>query len=44
VQVNGQEAWRGEISENCTVLQESWRQTADPFLAHSAEVVVAVPR
>lgn len=44
VQVNGKEAWRGEVGEDCRLLQESWRAAADPFLAHSFEVDVPVPR
>ncbi|HET9317092.1 MAG TPA: PHB depolymerase family esterase, partial [Vicinamibacteria bacterium] len=31
VQVNGKEAWRGEVGEDCRLLQESWRESADPF-------------
>jgi len=44
VQVDGKEAWRGELAEDCRLLQESWRATADPFLAHSFAVDVTVPR
>ena len=44
VLVNGREAWRGELGEDCRMLQESWRATGDPFLAHSAAIDVAVPR
>jgi dienelactone hydrolase len=44
VQVNGKEAWRGEVGEDCRLLQDSWRAAADPFLAHSSAVDVAVPR
>jgi Phospholipase/Carboxylesterase len=44
VEVNGKTAWRGEIGEDCRLLQESWRATADPFLGHSFAVDVAVPR
>jgi pimeloyl-ACP methyl ester carboxylesterase len=44
VQVNGKEAWRGEVGEDCRLLQESWRATGDPFLAHSFAVDVPVPR
>ena len=44
VQVNGKEAWRGEAGEDCRLLQESWRASADPFLAHSFAVEVAMPR
>jgi pimeloyl-ACP methyl ester carboxylesterase len=44
VQVNGRDAWSGEVGEDCRMLQESWRATADPYLAHSAAVDVAVPR
>jgi hypothetical protein len=44
VEINGRGAWRGEVGEDCRLLQESWRATADPFLAHSFAVDVAVPR
>jgi hypothetical protein len=43
VQVNGKTAWQGEVGEDCRLLQESWRAAADPFLAHSFGVEVAVP-
>lgn len=44
VHVNGKEAWRGDVGEDCRLLQESWRAAADPFLAHSFAVDVPVPR
>jgi dienelactone hydrolase len=43
VQVDGREAWRGEVTEDCRLLQESWRDTRDPYRAHSFAVDVTVP-
>jgi hypothetical protein len=32
------------VSEDCALLQRSWRETRDPFRAHSVEIVVAPGR
>ena len=38
VRWNGREAFRGPFQEDCALLASTWRQTRDPFLAHSFEV------
>jgi dienelactone hydrolase len=38
VRWNGREAFRGPFQEDCGLLASTWRQTRDPFLAHSFEV------
>jgi len=38
VRWNGREAFRGPFREDCALLARSWRETRDPFLAHSFEV------
>ncbi len=42
--VNGQEAFRGTPVEDCAMLQRSWHETRDPFLAHSIEIPLDVVR
>jgi len=44
VVVNGQEAFRGAPVEDCAMLQRSWRETRDPFRAHSIEIPLDVRR
>ena len=41
--LNGKEKFNGALPEDCLELQESWHLTGDPFLAHSAEVVLSLP-
>src|SRR5262249_32159962 len=41
---NGREAFSGELREDCALLARTWRDTADPFLAWSAEIVLDRPR
>jgi dienelactone hydrolase len=38
VRWNGREAFRGPFREDCVLLVASWRESRDPFLAHSFEV------
>jgi hypothetical protein len=42
VSVDGREVSSGELSEDCSLLGRSWAATADPFLAHSAELAFHV--
>jgi pimeloyl-ACP methyl ester carboxylesterase len=44
VVVNGREAFRGAPAEDCAMLQRSWRETRDPFRAHSIEITLDVAR
>jgi hypothetical protein len=44
VVINGREAWQGPAADDCRLLQESWRATGDPFLAHGLELTLDVPR
>jgi dienelactone hydrolase len=37
VRVNGREAFAGPLEEDCGLLLRSWRETGDPFLAHTWE-------
>jgi len=37
VVLNGKEIFAGALPEDCELLQRSWQEVADPFLAHSAE-------
>jgi hypothetical protein len=41
---NGREAFSGEVREDCGLLARTWRDTADPFLAWSAELALDRPR
>ena len=41
---NGKEAFAGPLVENCELLQRSWKDEADPFLAYSMELAVQAPR
>jgi poly(3-hydroxybutyrate) depolymerase len=43
VVLNGKKVFDGKLTHDCGLLQESWRQSADPFLAYSAELVFDVP-
>jgi hypothetical protein len=42
VTLDGREAFAGPLAEDPTLLLRSWRQTGDPRLAHSAEIVLDV--
>jgi hypothetical protein len=42
VTVGGREAFAGPVAEDPGLLLRSWRETGDPQLAHSAEIVLAV--
>ncbi len=44
VLLNGKEVFAGVLPEDCDLLQRSWKETADPFRAHSAELTFTVPR
>jgi pimeloyl-ACP methyl ester carboxylesterase len=44
VTIDGREAFAGTVTENPGLLLRSWRETGDPQLAHSAELVLDVPR
>jgi dienelactone hydrolase len=44
VTLDGREAFAGPVAEDPALLLRSWRDTGDPQLAHSAEVVLDVPR
>jgi hypothetical protein len=44
VRWNGREAFRGPFVEDCALLAASWKETGDPFLAHSFEVVLDAAR
>ncbi len=44
VLLNGKEVFAGVLPEDCELLQRSWKETADPFRAHSAELTFTVPR
>jgi dienelactone hydrolase len=35
--LNGKEVFNGDLTADCELLQKSWQETADPFLAYSAE-------
>jgi pimeloyl-ACP methyl ester carboxylesterase len=43
VVLNGKKVFDGLLAHDCGLLQESWQESADPFLAHSAELVFDVP-
>src|SRR5262249_22973264 len=40
---NGREAFSGDVGEDCALLARTWRDTADPFLAWSAEIALDRP-
>jgi pimeloyl-ACP methyl ester carboxylesterase len=42
VTIDGREAFAGPVAEDPGLLLRSWRETGDPQLAHSAEIVLAV--
>jgi len=42
VTIDGREAFSGPLAEDCALLARSWTATADPFLAHSAELAFDV--
>jgi hypothetical protein len=42
VSVDGREAFAGPLREDPALLLRSWRETADPPLAHSAEITLDV--
>jgi hypothetical protein len=42
VVVDGKEAFAGPVAEDPALLLRSWRETGDPQLAHSAEIVLDV--
>jgi fermentation-respiration switch protein FrsA (DUF1100 family) len=42
VTVDGREAFSSPVAENPALLLRSWRETGDPQLAHSAEIVLPV--
>jgi hypothetical protein len=42
ITLDGREAFAGPVGEDPALLLRSWRETGDPQLAHSAEVVLAV--
>ncbi|HEX6738308.1 MAG TPA: hypothetical protein VF310_08560, partial [Vicinamibacteria bacterium] len=44
VEINGREAWKGTVNDDCALLQESWRAALDPFLAYGMELALDVPR
>lgn len=44
VVLDGREVASSPVSEDCALLQRSWRETRDPFRAHSAEIVVVPGR
>ncbi len=43
VTIDGREAFAGPVAEAPALLLRSWRETGDPQLAHSAEIVLDVP-
>lgn len=43
IRINGKVVFSGALAEDCRLLQESWIETADPFLAHSVELEFDVP-
>ncbi|MEW6363213.1 MAG: HEAT repeat domain-containing protein [Acidobacteriota bacterium] len=44
VQWNGKELFAGPLVEDCELLQRSWKDEADPFLAYSMELSLQAPR
>jgi hypothetical protein len=42
VTIDGTEAFSGSLAGNPGLLLRSWRETGDPQLAHSAEIVLDV--
>jgi hypothetical protein len=44
VTIDGREAFAGPVAEDPALLLRSWRETGDPQLAHSAEIVLTVVR
>jgi hypothetical protein len=42
VTVDGREAFSGPLAEDCALLARSWAATADPFLAHAADLALHV--
>jgi len=42
VTIDGREAFAGPVAEDPALLLRSWRETGDPQLAHSAEIVLDV--
>lgn len=44
VVLNGKEVFAGALPENCELLQRSWQEVGDPFLAYSAGLTFDVSR
>lgn len=44
VTVNGKNVFEGPLAEDCGLLQSSWIESADPFLAYSMVIDVPIPR
>jgi dienelactone hydrolase len=44
VLIDGREAWRGDVADDCDLLRRSADETRDPFLAHGWERAFDVPR
>jgi len=42
VEINGREAWKGPLADDCALLQESWRASGDPFLAYGLELTLDI--
>jgi hypothetical protein len=42
--LNGSEVFSGNLPESCSLLQKSWRESSDPFLAYAAQLVFDVTR